>query len=259
MLLIFIRTLEPSAVCMRLQKEDFPWGCKVSVFSVDTKQLRNMNEQWLCVPSMQLKGPSSKDIHLLHSVMVLGWWKEEQKAKKEEERKKADEERRKKQEEYQRTVFFFFGWGCSEHDFKHPWLASDLSCHILSFLSFITIRLSTVWLCFFKSIIQSLFLPFWLSSRPLIVSLFVWPWSTADLIQSGSWALIMFRRHFRRPGICNLKQSSLLGATCQGLCVCPAAHLLVCLLVYQSNCICMLCAKAFGKPYLHCVTNLRTS
>lgn len=106
MLLIFIRTLEPSAVCMRLQKEDFPWGCKVSVFSVDTKQLRNMNEQWLCVPSMQLKGPSSKDIHLLHSVMVLGWWKEEQKAKKEEERKKADEERRKKQEEYQRTVFF---------------------------------------------------------------------------------------------------------------------------------------------------------
>lgn len=155
--------------------------------------------------------------------------------------------------------FFFFGWGCSEHDFKHPWLASDLSCHILSFLSFITIRLSTVWLCFFKSIIQSLFLPFWLSSRPLIELLFVWPWSTADLIQSGSWALIMFRRHFRRPGICNLKQSSLLGATCQGLCVCPAAHLLVCLLVYQSNCICMLCAKAFGKPYLHCVTNLRTS
>ena len=75
-----------------------------------------------------------------------------------------------------RGLFFFSSAGGAVNMISSIlWLASDLSCHILSFLSFITIRLSAVWLCFFKSIIQSLFLPFCLSSRPLIELLFVWP------------------------------------------------------------------------------------
>ena len=261
MLLIFIRTLEPSAVCMRLQKEDFPWGCKVSVFLWIPSNLGTwMNNDYVYLPC------SSKVLaQRISTCCIQSWcWDGERKNKKRRKKRKGKKPTKNvaRNRRNIRGLFFFLRLGVQWTWFQASmvgiWFILSYIIYLIVFIVYYDTSINSL-VVFFKSIIQSLFPPFCLSSRPLIELLFVWPWSTADLIQSGSWALIMFRRHFRRPGICNLKQSSLLGATCQGLCVCPAAHLLVCLLVYQSNCICMLCAKAFGKPYLHCVTNLRTS
>ena len=93
-------------------------SCKVSVFSLDTKQLRmNMNEQWSCVPSMRLKGPQR-----ISTCCIQSWCRDRERKNKKRRKKRKGKKPTKNVARSRRNIRgqFFSDGGVSEPAFKHP-------------------------------------------------------------------------------------------------------------------------------------------